>query len=68
MKDYILATLVVILLLLIFKRSSYASELNPSTGNCSSKMIAASGTCSKIWPQTYNKDGQIVGDKKYCCQ
>lgn len=68
MKDYVLATLVVILLLLIFRRSSYASELNPSTGNCNAKMISVNVSCSKIWPETYSNDGQIIGDKKYCCK
>ena len=68
MKDYVLATLVVILLLLIFKRSSYASELNPSTGTCNSKMISSGATCSKFWPETYPNDGQVIGDKKYCCK
>ena len=69
MKDLIIGLLVLVAVFLMWSRqTSGAEQLNPSSASCAKNMIPVSRKCSDFWPETYNKDGKVVGDKKYCCQ
>ena len=67
MKDIIILSLVAVALILIFRRMSFADQMSPSPSNCGSKTILKTLKCSDIYPGVYTKDGQTVGDRKYCC-
>lgn len=69
MKDYIIiALLVILVLVLLFKR---VSGMTPAPGttppNCGSKMIHKNLKCSVVFPGKYEKDGPVTGDRKFCC-
>lgn len=71
MKDYILISLVAVVLFLLLSRTiSRADEMSPgpsSGGNCSTKKIHKNLNCALAFPGKYEKDGEIVGNRKFCC-
>lgn len=67
MKNAVIVALIALILVLIFRRMSFADQMAPAPSNCGSKTILKTLKCSDIYPGVYTKDGQTVGDRKYCC-
>jgi hypothetical protein len=67
MKNAVIVALVALILILVFRRMSFADQMSPSPSNCGSKTILKTANCNDIYPGVYTKDGPVVGDRKYCC-
>lgn len=69
MKDWIIVALVLVILLILFRRSSSSV---PAPSNCNPKLVDKNAVCSNVFPRnSYPTDGPISSDdptKKYCCQ
>ena len=67
MKNIVILFLVAIILILLIRRVSFADQMSPAPSNCGPKTILKNLNCNDIYPGVYTKNGQIVGDRKYCC-